>query len=395
MVLNIFCQLRLILVLLSFCLVNLVCAVSPELDPLLSADEKLWLTRHAVIKLGIDSTFAPFEMIDSKGVYSGLAADYVYILEQRIGIKMQHVTTLSWSAILDAVKNREVDLVPAIFHLRERESFVNFTSSIIELPTAIITPQNDSQITSIASLTGKRVSVVKDWAFVDMIMRYPGVIVKVADSVEEALAAVSFGEVDAYLGDLATATHAINRVGLTNLKVAGYMPQKSMLCMAVRKDWPELTSIINKALTTFSLETKTTINDRWIRLEDKLTIHDILSILIPTLITTTILTLLAVNWRLHREIARRTKSESELSNARNQLEQRVLDRTAELSAALNNVKTLSGLLPICSKCKKVRDDQGYWKAIDEYITQHSDAEFSHGLCPICAQEMYPEYFRKE
>ena len=57
---------------------------------------------------------------------------------------------------------------------------------------------------------------------------------------------------------------------------------------------------------------------------------------------------------------------------------------AELREALENVRALSGLLPICSKCKKIRDDQGYWKHVEPYISLHSDVLFSHGYCPECA-----------
>lgn len=62
----------------------------------------------------------------------------------------------------------------------------------------------------------------------------------------------------------------------------------------------------------------------------------------------------------------------------------------ELKKALDEVKTLSGLMPICSKCKKIRDDKGYWRQIDTYIEKHSDAEFSHGICPSCMEEMYKD-----
>jgi len=63
---------------------------------------------------------------------------------------------------------------------------------------------------------------------------------------------------------------------------------------------------------------------------------------------------------------------------------------SELQDALAKVKTLSGLLPICAWCKKVRDDHGYWSQIEVYIEQHSDAAFTHGVCPDCVRRMYPE-----
>lgn len=76
------------------------------------------------------------------------------------------------------------------------------------------------------------------------------------------------------------------------------------------------------------------------------------------------------------------RKEAEIKN------QRLLQ---ELQEALDNVKVLSGLLPICSSCKNIRDDKGYWKQIESYIKDHSEVEFSHGICPACAATLYPEH----
>lgn len=65
----------------------------------------------------------------------------------------------------------------------------------------------------------------------------------------------------------------------------------------------------------------------------------------------------------------------------------------ELKRALNQVKKLSGFLPICSSCKKIRDDKGYWNQIEVYIKEHSEADFSHGICPDCAKKLYPDFFK--
>lgn len=59
-----------------------------------------------------------------------------------------------------------------------------------------------------------------------------------------------------------------------------------------------------------------------------------------------------------------------------------------LQSALSEVKTLKGFLPICSSCKKIRDDKGYWNQIESYIQRHSNAEFSHGICPDCSEKLY-------
>jgi PAS domain S-box-containing protein len=65
----------------------------------------------------------------------------------------------------------------------------------------------------------------------------------------------------------------------------------------------------------------------------------------------------------------------------------------DLQEALANVKSLSGLLPICASCKKIRDDKGYWSQVENYIQQHSEATFTHGICPDCMKKLYPDYVK--
>jgi integral membrane sensor domain MASE1 len=65
----------------------------------------------------------------------------------------------------------------------------------------------------------------------------------------------------------------------------------------------------------------------------------------------------------------------------------------ELEQAFNKVKTLKGLLPICAGCKKIRDDQGHWGDLESYVRKHSEADFTHGICPSCAQRLYPEEWK--
>jgi hypothetical protein len=83
-----------------------------------------------------------------------------------------------------------------------------------------------------------------------------------------------------------------------------------------------------------------------------------------------------------RDITERKRSEQEREKL-----------IGELRKALKEVKTLSGMLPICSVCKKIRDDKGYWNQIEAYIRDRSDADFSHGICPECARKLYPDYFK--
>lgn len=81
---------------------------------------------------------------------------------------------------------------------------------------------------------------------------------------------------------------------------------------------------------------------------------------------------------------------TEARKARHEL----LEKNRELNDALTKVKLLSGLLPICASCKNIRDDDGYWNSVEKYIGEHSEAAFTHSICPDCARRLYPEFFDK-
>ena len=91
---------------------------------------------------------------------------------------------------------------------------------------------------------------------------------------------------------------------------------------------------------------------------------------------------------LDEKVKARTK---ELEKKNRQLE----TANYELYQSLEKVKLLSGMLPICASCKKIRDDQGYWQQVEEYISDHSEAIFSHGLCPECLKNLYPDFYEEK
>lgn len=91
--------------------------------------------------------------------------------------------------------------------------------------------------------------------------------------------------------------------------------------------------------------------------------------------------MMKANERLKLEIDERKKTEEKLG-----------ELVKELQDALKKVKTLSGLLPICASCKKIRDDRGYWTQVEVYVRDHTEADFTHSICPECAQKLYPDIY---
>jgi K+-sensing histidine kinase KdpD len=98
---------------------------------------------------------------------------------------------------------------------------------------------------------------------------------------------------------------------------------------------------------------------------------------------------LILSW-LGGELRRLRWNALQLADERSEMLKNLRETLAERDAALENVRVLSGLLPICAACKKIRDDEGNWQQIETYISGHSQAKFTHGLCPACARQFYDD-----
>lgn len=98
---------------------------------------------------------------------------------------------------------------------------------------------------------------------------------------------------------------------------------------------------------------------------------------------------------IHKDITEKIQTDHELKKHRLYLTKLVKERTRKLEDALDDIKVLKGLIPVCSFCKKIRDDSGYWNRLEEYISKHTDANISHSICPECAKEHYPEIFNEK
>jgi PAS domain S-box-containing protein len=84
-----------------------------------------------------------------------------------------------------------------------------------------------------------------------------------------------------------------------------------------------------------------------------------------------------------------------IMRARRRAEAALDEKSVRLQRALDEVKTLRGIVPICANCKKIRDDKGYWNQVERYISEHSEAKFSHSICPECLNKLYPEFVGEE
>ena len=232
----------------------------------LTLAEREWLAAHKVIRIGIDPAYPPFEFIDDRGVYVGMASDYVKLIGKRLGVTFKAVPGLTWTQVVEGTKDGTVDVAPVMTPTEKRREFLNFTRSYLNFPQVIVTRKDYPPIDGMQDLAGKTVAASKGYTEVEDIGRsYPTIELHVVDNPLEELNAVATGKADATQGSLAVLSYLIEKNNLLNLHIAAPsdIPGGEM-AMGVRKDWPELASIINKALATVTEKERRDIQARWV-----------------------------------------------------------------------------------------------------------------------------------
>tara|TARA_B100000676_G_C18076145_1_gene847771 strand:- start:2080 stop:2808 length:729 start_codon:yes stop_codon:yes gene_type:complete len=211
--------------LLSVCGILFSVILSPvdtlaaELD--LTASEKAWLAAHPRIRLTPDPDFPPIEYFRD-GQFFGIAADYVRLIERKLGIKFEIREVDSWSTSVKETKARENDVWSAVAVTPERQKFMVFSAPYIDSPAVIVVRDTTTQSLSVRELAGLRVGVIKNYAIGALLRQsHPDIPFEDVPNAAAGLKRVSFGSLDAVVLNLAIASHAIEANSITNLRVAG------------------------------------------------------------------------------------------------------------------------------------------------------------------------------
>ncbi len=239
-------------------------------DVQLTNHEKEWLADHPVISVAPDPDFPPIEWFDPSGAFKGLAADFIALVENKLNIKFKTVHCRNWNEVIAKAKGRQIDFLSAASPSGPRREYLDFTRPHIVLPGMIFVRDDIPGTLSTDQLRGKQITVVSQYVWQDYLNAdYPDIALVPAASVADGLKMVSFGRVDAMVGDMATATHYLQKEGITNLRVAGQTKYYTYLSFASRNDWPELNGILEKALASITPDESAAIMDRWIGLKHK------------------------------------------------------------------------------------------------------------------------------
>ena len=326
----------------------------------LTPQERQWIDTHRTIQIGVDPDFYPLEKFDAEGRYTGIGPDYLRILQKMTGLTFHVMPPADWTFTTDMAASRKIDMYIAAAETQHRARYMLFTPSYIVLPGIIVTRQpgpDEPEMAApedIKALAGKHVAVVNRYSWHDFLTElHPEIIPVVVKNTLEGLQKVAFGEVDAMIDYQFNITEKINNSGIRNLRVAGVIDAPYGHAFGIRRDWPELHSIINKALSKITPEERRVIAQKWLQPYEQKTFSK-QTIWIMLFAAEVLFTIFAFvlywNFSLKRQVARRTeqlnlelskydRAEKELRESRAMLEQsnlelehRVDERTRDLQA---------------------------------------------------------------
>ncbi len=227
-------------------------------------DELDWIQKHPEVLVGAGPDWAPFDFIDNNQQYTGIAHDYLSLIEEKSGLKFKYIID-NWHSHLNNIKNRRIDLIGAAYFTQERTQFVNYSQPYFEVLDYFFI-RDDLKVSELSDLDGKRVAIPKGFAQISVLQQYfPKINIISVNTIGEAIDTVLENKADMLFDAYAIISHALKKEGIKTI-----IPFKSTrhlgtnyIHIITRKGAPELTSIIQKSLQSISKYDKQRIQDKW------------------------------------------------------------------------------------------------------------------------------------
>lgn len=233
-------------------------------DTFLTARERAWIAAHPVVKFGADYDWPPYDFRDEHGEHAGIAADMLTLIAQKSGLHFQ-VETDVWAKTMAKMGAGELDGLACAAATPERKRHLLFTDPYVTMPLAMIVRKEVEGVVTMEDLASRKVALNRDSYLHEWFAeKYPETRLYLANSNKEALEAVAFGKADVYVGNIAVASYIMEKGFLSNLKIAGRVPQmNTSVSIAVDMSQPVLFSIIRKTLSRITPAEKEHIVHKW------------------------------------------------------------------------------------------------------------------------------------
>ncbi len=367
-----------------------------KLYTLLTAKERRWLSEHKALKLGDDFARRPFTFLDENNRFTGIAAGYTDALSKRLGIDFVPKTGLTWKAVVEEIKTGALDILPAVTPTQAHKKFLHFTQPYISFPIVIATRKDGVFVDSLNDLLGKEVGVVAgDITWEIMTSDFPGLSLVPFKSVADGLNALDRKKNAAFIGDLGSITYEIESGKLDDIKIAAPTKYRFELCIGVRKEWPQLAVILDKALGTIDDKERSAIKNAWMAIEVNygIDLRTIILWVAPFAVSALLVIGFVMVWnrRLGKEIMERKKAEKEVRKSQKLMEDIINSLPFWLSVKdtegqfrlINKLQvesTTDNAAPVVGSQSEMTDldyqvlNHGKTVEIPEYVTRTPDGE---------------------
>jgi len=233
----------------------------------LSHDEEKYLQKKKVIKICVDPDWMPLEKMQ-EGKYVGIGSDYFKIFEKQASVSVKVVPTKSWSESIAFIKERKCDILSMVGKTPRRSKYVKITDSYISVPIVMVTKIGTPFVNNFKQLKDKRVAIVKDYAFRDLLaQRYPNFKIIEVKNIKEGIQKVIKEKVYAYVGTLPTISYQFQTNFPNKLKIVDTLDKKWKMGVAVRSDDVILYEIMQKIVKSVDVKEKQKILNSWISIK--------------------------------------------------------------------------------------------------------------------------------
>lgn len=327
-------------------------------------------SQNGTIKVGIDINFAPYEWAEDCSVF-GFNVDLITLLAEKAGYSVEFYPTL-WSNILEGVENGTLD----VFFGQPQSNHPDFifSSQYLDVYANMFTQYVTTDIDTLNDLAYRTVSVGRDYpTHLYLMEQVPNAILIPVDTVQQGIDLLVNREVFVFFGATHASQYYIQSRDITHLKIIGDPIDMGSMNIGLSKNNTELLTELNNALETIQSNGEfNEIYEQWFgKPLPRTTVFFLPPWLVPAIIGLSLI-VPALFWRNRQLIQAKHK----------------------VNQAYIKINKLSGLIPICPNCKNVRDDKGFWEQVETFVRDHSEAEFSHGICPECMESLYGDYIEK-
>ena len=346
----------------------------------LTLEEKSWLEKYkdSKLKLAPDYSFAPIEWIDEKGVFKGIASEYVQLIEKKLNIKFEILKIKNWSDNVALAKNGKIDIWSAVAPTSEKMEFMNFTPPYLSLKSALIVNSRGKKNLTLKTIKNEKIAVVENYFTHEFLKsKYPQIDPKLVKNAKEGLLALAFNQVDGMFIDIATASYFIKEEGISSLEIRDVIDTEYNLAFASKINLPILNRILTKTINSISKDENKRILNKWIgKIQDNRTSIDTTTIIQVVLIVLFIF-LVVILWisSLKRLVKIKT---SELLNTQESLKkskthiQNIFDSTPSVLLAIDKKKNIIQWNRECEKRFNTSKEEAIGKPLENYYPQFKE-----------------------